>query len=72
MTRPLLFTPMQIRGITLKNRVMISPMADCSADDGVVGYGLVPRAQTVPGLQALTDDWVAAAEPALAKIRAGG
>ena len=36
MTRPLLFPPMEIRGVTLKNRVMISPMANYSAVDGVV------------------------------------
>lgn len=36
MTTPLLFTPYQIRGITAKNRVMISPMANYSAVDGVV------------------------------------
>jgi 2,4-dienoyl-CoA reductase-like NADH-dependent reductase (Old Yellow Enzyme family) len=36
MTRPLLFTPLAIRGIELKNRIMISPMAMYSAVDGVV------------------------------------
>lgn len=36
MTQPLLFTPTQIRGVALKNRVMISPMANYSAVDGVV------------------------------------
>ena len=36
MTSPLLFTPYDIRGITLKNRVMISPMANYSAIEGVV------------------------------------
>ena len=36
MTRPLLFTPLDVRGVTLKNRVMISPMANYLADDGVV------------------------------------
>ncbi|MEM7190792.1 MAG: NADH:flavin oxidoreductase/NADH oxidase [Pseudomonadota bacterium] len=34
--KPLLFTPMDLRGVTLKNRVMISPMANYSAVDGVV------------------------------------
>ncbi|MFK7944623.1 MAG: NADH:flavin oxidoreductase/NADH oxidase [Paracoccaceae bacterium] len=34
MTKPLLFTPLDTRGITLKNRVMISPMASYSAIDG--------------------------------------
>lgn len=36
MTAPLLFTPMDVRGVTLKNRVMISPMANYLAEDGVV------------------------------------
>ena len=36
MSKPLLFTPMDVRGVTLKNRVMISPMANYSAEDGVV------------------------------------
>ncbi|MEM6624689.1 MAG: NADH:flavin oxidoreductase/NADH oxidase [Pseudomonadota bacterium] len=34
---PLLFTPMAVRGVTTKNRVMLSPMANYSADDGVPG-----------------------------------
>ena len=37
MTTPLLFTPLDVRGITLKNRVMISPMANYTAVEGVVG-----------------------------------
>ena len=36
MSQPLLFTPRDVRGVTLKNRVMISPMANYSAEDGVV------------------------------------
>lgn len=35
MPTPLLFTPMQARGLVLKNRVMISPMANYSAVEGV-------------------------------------
>ncbi len=35
MTKPLLFTPLTIRGLTLKNRVVISPMATYSAVDGI-------------------------------------
>ena len=31
---PLLFTPLQLRGLTLKNRVMLSPMAIYGAKDG--------------------------------------
>lgn len=34
MTRPLLFTPLQIRGVTFPNRVVIAPMATYSAVDG--------------------------------------
>jgi 2,4-dienoyl-CoA reductase-like NADH-dependent reductase (Old Yellow Enzyme family) len=35
MTKPLLFTPITIRDVTLKNRVVIAPMATHSAVDGV-------------------------------------
>ncbi len=35
MTKPLLFTPLEIRDVTLKNRVVISPMATYSAVDGL-------------------------------------
>ncbi len=39
---PPMFTPYTVRGLTLKNRVMVSPMAQYSAVDGVVGdYHLV-------------------------------
>ncbi|MBQ0934318.1 bifunctional salicylyl-CoA 5-hydroxylase/oxidoreductase [Ideonella paludis] len=39
---PPMFTPYTLRGTTLKNRVMVSPMAQYSAVDGVVGdYHLV-------------------------------
>ncbi len=31
---PLLFTPFQLRGVTLKNRIVVSPMCQYSADDG--------------------------------------
>ena len=34
---PPMFTPFTLRGITLKNRVVVSPMAMYSADDGTVG-----------------------------------
>lgn len=34
---PLLFTPLTIRGMTLPNRVVMSPLCMYSADDGVVG-----------------------------------
>ncbi|MFM9938584.1 MAG: NADH:flavin oxidoreductase/NADH oxidase [Hyphomicrobiaceae bacterium] len=35
MTKPLLFTPIKIRDLTLRNRVIISPMATYSAVDGL-------------------------------------
>lgn len=39
---PPMFTPYTVRGITLKNRVVVSPMAQYSATDGLVGdYHLV-------------------------------
>jgi anthraniloyl-CoA monooxygenase len=34
---PPMFTPFQVRGLTLKNRVVVSPMAQYSAVDGVPG-----------------------------------
>jgi 2,4-dienoyl-CoA reductase-like NADH-dependent reductase (Old Yellow Enzyme family) len=34
-TKPLLFTPITIRDATLKNRVVIAPMATYSAVDGI-------------------------------------
>ena len=39
---PPMFTPFSMRGLTLKNRIVVSPMAQYSAKDGVVGdYHLV-------------------------------
>ena len=35
MTKPLLFTPIAIREVTFKNRVVIAPMATYSAVDGI-------------------------------------
>ncbi len=35
--RPPMFTPYTLRGVTLKNRVLVSPMAQYSATDGRVG-----------------------------------
>ncbi len=35
-THPLLFTPLELRGIKLKNRIVISPMCTYSARDGFV------------------------------------
>ena len=34
---PALFTPITLRGLTLKNRIWISPMCQYSAVDGKVG-----------------------------------
>ncbi|CAM2166095.1 anthraniloyl-CoA monooxygenase [Paraburkholderia sacchari] len=34
---PPMFTPFKVRGVTLKNRVVVSPMAQYSARDGVAG-----------------------------------
>ncbi len=34
---PPMFTPFTMRGVTLKNRVMVSPMAQYSARDGIAG-----------------------------------
>jgi len=36
MTTPLLFQPLELRGVTLKNRVVVSPMCQYSAEDGLV------------------------------------
>jgi 2,4-dienoyl-CoA reductase-like NADH-dependent reductase (Old Yellow Enzyme family) len=36
MTQPLLFTPITLRAVTLKNRIVISPMCQYSAKDGFV------------------------------------
>ncbi len=34
---PPMFTPLTVRGVTLKNRIVVSPMAQYSATDGVAG-----------------------------------
>lgn len=34
---PPMFTPYTVRGLTLKNRIVVSPMAQYSAEDGLVG-----------------------------------
>ena len=33
--QPLLFTPMRLRGVTLPNRLVLPPMAQYSAEEGV-------------------------------------
>ncbi len=39
---PPMFTPYTVRGVTLKNRIVVSPMAQYSAEDGLAGdYHLV-------------------------------
>lgn len=35
MTTPILFTPLQLRGLTVKNRLVVSPMCTYSARDGI-------------------------------------
>ena len=35
MTEPLLFSPISLRGLTLRNRIVLAPMCQYSADDGV-------------------------------------
>ncbi|MFV0472823.1 MAG: NADH:flavin oxidoreductase/NADH oxidase [Pikeienuella sp.] len=35
MTTPLLFTPITLRGLTLRNRIVIAPMCQYSAEDGL-------------------------------------
>lgn len=37
MTEPLLFTPLTLRGLTVKNRIVVSPMCQYMAEDGHVG-----------------------------------
>lgn len=34
---PPMFTPFSVRGVTLKNRIVVSPMAMYSAEDGLIG-----------------------------------
>ncbi len=34
MTTPLLFQPLELRGVKLKNRIVVSPMCQYSAQDG--------------------------------------
>jgi len=49
-----MFTPYTVRGVTLKNRVAVSPMAQYSAVDGMAGdYRLVH-----PGARAPSAAWV--------------
>ena len=49
-----MFTPFTVRGLTLKNRVVVSPMAQYSAADGVVGdYHLVHLGARAQGGAAL-------------------
>ena len=51
---PPMFTPYSVRGLTLKNRIMVSPMAQYSAKDGLVGdYHLVHLSARAMGGAAL-------------------
>ncbi len=36
MTRPLLFEPLELRGLTLRNRIVVSPMCQYQAVEGRV------------------------------------
>ena len=40
MTQPLLFTPIQIRDVTVKNRVVVAPMHQYSAVQGFRPTGI--------------------------------
>ena len=37
MTGPVLFTPLELRGLTVKNRIVVSPMCQYLAEEGYVG-----------------------------------
>jgi 2,4-dienoyl-CoA reductase-like NADH-dependent reductase (Old Yellow Enzyme family) len=37
-----LFDPFVLKGVTLKNRIAVSPMCQYSATDGVVTTGIMP------------------------------
>lgn len=51
---PPMFTPFRLRGLTLKNRIVVSPMAQYAAEDGVVGdYHLVHLGARAQGGAAL-------------------
>jgi len=51
---PPMFTPFKLRGVTLKNRVVVSPMAQYSAVDGIAGdYHLMHLAARAMGGAAL-------------------
>ena len=40
MTRPLLFTPMTIRDVKMKNRVVVAPMHQYAAENGSQRIGI--------------------------------
>ena len=46
-----LFDPITLRGLTIKNRVWVSPMCQYSAIDGVVGDWHMAPIKPVPGYQ---------------------
>jgi 2,4-dienoyl-CoA reductase-like NADH-dependent reductase (Old Yellow Enzyme family) len=62
-TSPLLFSPLALRGVTLKNRVVISPMCQYSAKDGFAGdWHLVHLGKFAQGGAALVFTEAAAVE----------
>ena len=62
-TQPLLFTPLELRGVTLKNRVVLSPMCQYSADDGFASdWHLVHLGQFAKGGAGLVFTEAAAVE----------
>src|SRR5258707_667263 len=79
-SQPLLFSPIALRGITLKNRVVVSPMCQYSAHDGLandwhfVHLGqmdtgwLVPHDLSLGDIRAVQARW---REAALRSLAAG-
>ena len=63
-SKPLLFSPITLRGITLKNRVVISPMCQYSAQDGLANdWHFVHLGKMATGGAGLVFTEAAAVEP---------
>jgi len=63
-TSPLLFTPIELRGVKLRNRIVISPMCTYSAKDGLVNdWHLVHLGKLAQGGAGLVFTEAAAVEP---------
>ncbi len=63
-SQPLLFSPITLRGITLKNRVVISPMCQYSAHDGMANdWHFVHLGKMATGGAGLVFTEAAAVEP---------